>query len=380
MRKNAARLIRNNAKRLHRTTGSASIFIPPIAGAESITDMRLFGNISLNPVGEHRGIGESSGGGYVIKTRVHGRNALSGIEFANIHKSSGICTSSSISGELYSFTQNTAKNGTVVIKSSHIRFRENTAYTIASEISLASAPKGGKRLGLSFIYSDYSIEHITVTSLIPRFTFTAHSRSDKTLMGFVADAENSSTVGIVLSSFGIFEGAYSSYEEAFSPYIGTTNNIAINRPLYRIGGCSDFLDFSKKQAHFFTEKAALGTELIPEESEYAGVFKFTLKRAARVGSAIYSLHENLSENALISGGSGLAISKCGRYIYYRPSSNILDLNEILNKLTASPVYAVYEADDEMIIDTDVSYQLYSEGTGIEILSQTSPHLFYAEYL
>jgi hypothetical protein len=380
MRKNAARLIRKTELPLHRATGKNIISLPYGKDFESLKDIRLFGNIALNSTGEHKGIGEKEGDTYKIKLRVHGRNAISGEEFASIHKNAGVNATSSESGGIYTFTPNVSRNGITVLGNSHICFKENTVYTLAARISFSSAPKNGKSIGLAFLYSDYTKERIKVTSNSSTLYFAASSASGKTLIGLVADAEDSGAIGIYTKEFGIFEGEFSSYDEAFSSYVGQTTSINLRKPLHKIGNFSDFLDLSACRAHYFTESCALGKDISPAESEYRGAFKFELPRVGVTSSSIYSLYEQLPFSGIVSGRRGIAFSEDGKYIYYRPSGSTQSLEEITDKLARSPVYIVYKAATEEISETEISYSLYDEGTTIEIVSKVKPSMFYAEYI
>ena len=374
MRKLNFKLIRKTVEWLHRRKGISSLILPKHTPKENFRYFKMFGAETTHD-GEGVGNYNENASVFSIPLHVHGKNLMGGDEFVEIHSSLNLSKTSTISSGLYSTTPLPEHNGTVIIGPNHIRFKENTQYTLALHLKyFTSATK--RSIAMRFDYSDGSYDAPVIPSSAREFKMCFTSDVNKNLIAISSHAESASNIRYIIEGFGVFEGAYSEYSDIFESYDGARSELQTNAPLRKIGASCDEIDLING---IVTRK--IQTELINEECEISktenGMFEITLSSPMRPGYRVLSPFENSSLNDEIC----LYASDNGESILFKAPSEITSVEELKNYLSENPFNIAYVMKDCIYENTDtINLEMFEEELTMEILTEREPSKIVAEYI
>ena len=380
MRKFAAKLIKKTDRRLHRSIGAGIISVPGGIGTEKIKNMRLFGNYSMNSDTSIAGVGDPDiDGGYKITLKMHGRNMMSGEELALAHEAAGVCSAQSTSQDIYTFTPRTYDNGTVILDGRHIKFKNDICYTVCGIANIASSSYAKKSIGLAFKYSDGSTERIEATALGTAIKFIHCSKAGKSITSIIAYADDTAQIKLTLSAFGIFEGQYSSYDEAFSAYDGETSVLTLSAPLGKVDFMKDYIDLEKGKVTRLTESIKIGGSAEILKTDVSGIFKIKLPSAIARDSTVKGVYRLISREAMLAGSYGFALCEDENYLYLRFIGSVTETDDAISKLNSSPIYISYVRAMKEVEDIAVTLSEKNTHTTLEVLTSITPSMLFAEY-
>lgn len=376
MRKRNFKLMRETLEWLHRLKGDESMRLRSGVRAENYRFFKIFGNgngESVSGVGDY----DEESGSYLIPIHIHGKSLMGGEEFMDIHSSLGISkTAASFVNGFYSTTPLPDYNGTVVIGRKHVKFKENTPYTLALHFKfLTSATK--RNIALRFDYSDGTYDAPIIASTLREFKMCFTSDASKTLVAISSNTEKASNIRFFLEGFALLEGAYSDYTEAFEQYQGFKTTVSLASPLRKIDFISDDADLYSgavtRKIHVF--KIDGTSEITKTDTE--GIFEIQLPRPMRIGTPIISPFNALSENE----DSGLSCDDSGENILIKLSPDITDATECMNYLYENPFEISYVLDTyETESITPLILPEFDEDLTLEFLSSEGPSKSVAEYV
>ena len=379
MRKRGYGLIRKTVRWLHRRKGVVDIKIPSDLEKERITRFILQGNSTVrNSDGAFIGVGDydEESGKYKIGLHIHGKNYLGGNEFAQIHLSKGMSTTTkpTLSETQYTFTPDLGTGGIPIIDKSIIRFKENTAYTLAFTVKYSTATKP-RDLKMTFKYTDGTSYTPTKDKYTKQFTECVSTDPTKTIDMIVSYIGDRQPTGFVLADFGIYEGTYATHAEAHESYIGQRMSILIDSPLYSIGTARDEIDLFSGE---LTRKICI--EKISEKSDISetdteGVYLISLNKKARIGSAQFSPYGDLTEDS----EAGIHISDDGMSIIFKPGAQISNLDALYSYLAANSFDIAYVLNEPTKETLNFSAPETIGKTTIDIFSEIAPKRCIIEY-
>jgi hypothetical protein len=193
-------------------------------------------------------------------------------------------------------------------------------YTDGSEDPIRFAAGGTKVLGVFSTARGKSVDRIT------------HYR------------ENSAPTMIMLDKFGIFEGAYQSYDDAFEPYGSFEGALILEEALRSVGFVSDILDLCALTVKRKICELVIDGSVSVEETDDEGIFKVLCPHTVKVHSPIISEVRKRSYEDLISARSGAAISEDGSQIYIK-LDGIFGMENFQPRVTESPVQVFLVRED-----------------------------------
>lgn len=382
MRKFAARLIKRVENPLHRSRGTDAISFKDGCTEDDVLYMMMLGNSTVGVADGLRGVGDydEEESAYKIKLRVHSRNLISGETFASAHSTASVTTTYNYSGDNYSFKPRTAVDGTEVLGKDYIRFKGGTRYTLCAKGFFEDGFTETQCIGLAFAYTDGTVEPITVTLTDASFTACVSSAEGKSLSSIAAYADTMLRTTVAMSSFGIFEGVYTSYEDAFSAYSGYEREITVAEPLRRVGYHKDLFDMKAGVVHRWIQYFKTTADTPPIETEYEGIFKFALPSPIFDTSVMQGVFRLVSLEDMKNGTHGICPTEDGNYIYYRSPSGTSDPAAVMEHLESSPVSISYLRAEAKLEDAEVTIDYLEGGTWVEVMTEVSPRSLAAEYI
>ncbi len=381
MRKDVSKLIKKTENWLHRKNGDYILELPAKASSDTVSTIKMFGNYTLGPSAEVYGVGnyDEETGKYKIALRCHGKNVLSGIDYANAHMNAGVTNSTTLSDTYYTAIYNAEKDGTVFLDKSKIRFKENTVYSLCAYFWYSNTSFTDRNFGICFDYSDGTSSQMRIPTKDYRFYYCIPSEEGKTIVSISSDADSYMFVRISIVEFGIFEGKHTDFNSVFEKYDGENTEILIEKPLLRIGNSMDEFDLSAGIIKRKINSVYFNAETGIEESDIEGIFKIFLSKPMRKKSSFISLYEKLSLSELTDAECGIAEGDDGTYVYLKDTNLFTDKDTLREYLTSTPMAFTYVLQNAEYEQTSVSIP-YREGmTTIEVLTDVAPRKFYAEY-
>ena len=369
------KLIRKTLVHLHRRRGTSSLTLPSDLAYSAITRFRLLGEGCLEADGTLGGVGDlnTESGEYYLPIAMRGRNLMSGRDFASIHITKKDVMGSakpSINDTYYFCGVNTNGNGTVILDNSNFHFKENTAYTFTFTITYLNTARPR--------YPNLCVNYTDGTSYIPSYdtnttTLTEIFSTDpsKTIAAITSFVYSNSTLRMTLADFGIFEGVYNSFSEAFEPYIGTTVNIMLTAPLRSVGYSRDERDLKTgelKRKICLTQLNA-DTDFNWIETDKETFIRAALPSPARIGSRIYLSREN----------EPVSLSKDGESLDIR-IPELIDPSLANDYFSEYPLSVGYVMKDPIYEQTDALGALPAGAYTVAVESSATPKLIYAEFV
>ncbi len=379
MRKSGFRLIRKTLRRMHRKKGVYDLIIPPDIQKDSIVRFVIQGKGEFNEDdGSFRGVGDydSESKSYKIRLHIHGKNYLSGREFAEIHlsKNIGSDTAPTLNDTLYAFTPNKDVGGVPIIDKSIIRFKEKTAYTLAFTVSYASASKP-RDLKLTFVYTDGTTYTPTKDNYNSTFTECVSTDPEKTLDRICSYKGDGQLTAYTLANFGIYEGVYETHAEAHEAYVGERLEISLDAPLYAIESAADELDLlSGNVTRKIRTERIDGTAEI-KNTDMDGIFSIALKNKARCNSTVISHYGILVDGTDV----GIKGSEDGSAILFKTPSRIKSIEDLSEYLSANPFDIAYISAEPTVIASGIKLPDTYGKTILNILTEFKPKKCFIEY-
>ena len=376
MRKRNFRLMKKTLEWYHRRKGAAGIVLPANVPSESYRCFKILGS-DADSGGTGVGDYNEELNSYEITLHAHGKNFMSGEEFMEIHSALNISKiAPTIVSECYSTTPMPEYNGTVVIGPQHVKFKKGTPYTLALRMKYFTS--SSKRvIGLRFDYSDgsYDVPYASTSSRDIFVCFTSNPTKD--LVAISSHNESATNVRFGIAEFGLYEGAYTEFDDAFEAYCGEKSTLTLTAPLLKIDYSADTLDIVNGKMIKKIHVAQIDGSAEISETDKECVFEITLPTPARPATRIVSDFEPLTEEC----ESGLSISESGESIFFKASNEITSKNDMLDYLNQNPFKIAYVMRDYVYSDSQsIDIPLFEKDSPTDILSQESPSKAYVEYV
>ena len=376
MRRRGFKLIRKTPVWLHRLKGTSSLHNKD---KKSLNTLCLYGELSVSDEGEIIGVGDrtESIDEYAIKIKTHGRNLISGKDFFTIHKNLGLSSSATLSSDYYTVNVSPSANGRMIIDRSHIAFKEGTSYTVCAYMWYVHTTSNGIRnLRMSFEYSDGTSTPMTVKNNSYKFYVCVSSTPGKTLVGIssYADLEQQCRIGV--QTFGIFEGAYSQYENCYEAYEAEEKEILLSEPLFRVGYSKDELDLINGILTRRNRRCLLDASNL-ESTDNSCEYRILLPEPMKTGMKFICSYPQYSETNN-SDPVSVYPSEDGEYIYFvcREDITLDDLRDSLSTLAVDICYPIRDIKEE---ELENSARITPSHEYISICTAVKPHLLIAEY-
>ena len=377
MRKHGFTLTRKTEFWMHRRRGCSDISLTEEIDSGKITKFILQGRgVISEDDGSFIGVGDydSESGCYKIPLHIHGKNYLSGSDFAAIHSSKNVCSNSATQSDQYMFIPANNSSGVTLIDESLIKFKENTAYTIAFSVKFMTSTKP-RDLKISINYTDGTSYTPTYDSYAKEFTECISTDPEKTVKEIVSYIGDKQVTIYLMSKFGIYQGVHTSHADVHESYIGERYEILLNSPLFAIDYSRDEVDLLRGRITRKIKTQTIGSEAEINKTDEEGIFAITLDKPARPGSRIISPKPTLTEDS----GEGICLSENGSEILFKPSTNLTEISEVKEYLSGAEfaiAYVLNEPETEYISP----YLPATEGKAyVDILTKVSPKKFFIEY-
>ena len=374
MRKLNFKLIRKTLEWLHRRKGCATLILPAETPEENFRYFKMFGSdmsLSAEGVGDYSE--ESSD--YSIPIHVHGKNLMGGEEFAAIHAALNISKVSTIASGLYSTTPLPDYNGTVIIGPAHVKFKKNTQYTLALHLKyFTSATK--RSIALRFDYSDGSYDAPVIASSSREFKLCFTSDANKELVSISSHTTAATNIRYVITGFGLFEGAFSNYDDVIEAYSGARYELKVAEPLRKIEYFADEIDLIDGIV-----RRKIHVESINDESTVSpledGTFEITPAFQMQEGSPIISPFKEASDDEEF----GLSPSSDGEKLIFKTSQDVTSVSDLKAYLSENPFDVAYVLKNYITENSDyLSLASFDEELTMEVLTEHEPSKIVAEYI
>ena len=337
MRKYNYSLIKKTTERFGLARGTADIEYPLGSADGSVALARLFGNtLYSSEKNAYLSVGDKTDGGkYRLSFARPGRNLMSTKTYAELHRAGA--TGYTVLNDTYYYIIATANDdGKTIISQENIAFKPDTPYTFTARMVYNSANKSYSPIHAKVIYTDGTEDPIRFPEIGKDILGAFTTAEGKSIDRVVHHRENSAPTKIMMDTFGIFEGAYSSYGEVFEPYGSFEGALILEEPLRSVGYVSDILDLSSLTVkRKICETVIDGSESI-DTTDHEGVFKVYAPFDIRPDSPILSEVRKRSLDELLASDSGAAISEDGKAIYIK-LFGISALSDFIPRVTESPV-------------------------------------------
>lgn len=376
MSKSRLKLSRKTEMWLHRSKSEDSVTLPAIDAR--LLRIRLLGNSHLLDTGELLGTGDydEESGKYTILFRAHGKNLYGANDYIQTWIDSGAYKKHELKSTNLKLTFSTDYNGTTIFDKRHIKFKENTQYTISGRF------QNPKQLYMRFVYSDGTYSDTTLQNIKSLGFYSdgvAISLKDKTLVAIISHTD---TEGIyyttVIKQIGIYEGAQQSHADCYEEYNGESFRYYLDAPLMRIGYASDELDLMSGEVTRKIRTETVGSKA-SIEGEYAeGIYVIAPEVPLRADSPLYSSLPVLTEADIMTAEAGVALCEGGKICVKIPDINSEE--ELLSYLKDNPftiTYIMSEPIKEMAEGGLPSRDMLSV---IDAFCEILPRKFYAEYV
>ena len=337
MRKYNYSLIKETTERFELAKGTAEIDYPLGRDDGAVTLARLYGNTEfLDSDYEYRSVGDPDDNGkYRISFKRSGKNLMSGDTYSNLHKVNS--TGYGVFGnDFYYIIASVQDNGKMIISRDDLAFKPDTVYTFAACIRYTSTNKTYSPMQAKVVYTDGTDEfiHFTVTGTEVYGVFsTAEGKSIEKVVHY---NETSAPTRLILSGFGIFEGAYASYDEAFEPYGAFEGALILNEPLRSVGYVSDILDLCAQRVKRKIYELIIDGEAGGELSEYEGIFRVPLTVRVREDTRVIGMLKKRTLEELFSANSGVAIGEGGNCVYVK-LDGISEMRDFIPRVTEDDI-------------------------------------------
>ena len=368
MIKGKAYLIKKTPVWYKLSRGVDSISIPKGTAQSGIKYMKMQGNTSSDTAGSVGDFDEERGK-YVIKLHSHGKSFISGENFMQLVIQSGASETNKKESSGYFFTKPLeATNGSVVIDGRHIRFKENTQYTIATTAKY-SYSASYRDLRLRFDYTDGSYYFPEVKKSQTQLQLCVCSEKGKTVRAISTHSTNTNGIRYLLTSFCIVEGAYETYAEASAKYSGEWAEILLDNPLRSFGYTRDEIDLISGKLTRRVGKVTIDSDVSCAYTNDDTVFLIMLPQAMRPGCSFSSPFPPMDAGEEY----GIEASGDGRYIYLKLPESILESGSITQYLRDNPFEMVYPLKYPETEETELPVILRAaDESVVEIFTSTPP--------
>ena len=344
MRKYNYSLIKKTERRFGLVRGRASVEAPLGRLDPTLTLAEIHGDtadaeIDYTYVGD-----ESEGGGYSIKFSRAGRNLMSGDTYAALHKA-GVSGNTTNDGNIYFWVALSKDAGKDIVTKNEIDFKPNTVYTIAARMKYIAISTNYSPFQAKVVYTDGTDELIHFYKIPDKEPYVVFSTAEgKSVEKIIHHNENSAPMRLYLASFGIFEGKYDTYEEAFEPYGSVSSETPIAAPLRSLGHVRDILDLKESKIIRKLERYLISGESSISETEDESIFRVELDYAARDGTPIRCEERKCTQEELSERISGIAFASDNRAVYIK-LDGINSINDFVPRVTEAPIPLVYILDE-----------------------------------
>ena len=376
MSKSRLKLSRKTEMWLHRSKSEDSVTLPAIDAR--LLRIRLLGNSHLLDTGELLGTGDydEESGKYTILFRAHGKNLYGANDYIQTWIDSGAYTNYELKSTTLKLTFSTAYNGTTIFDKRHIKFKENTQYTISGRF------QNPKQLYMRFVYSDGTYSDTTlqnVKSLVFYSEGVAISLKDKTLVGIESytDAEGRYYT-TTIKQIGIYEGAQQSHADCYEEYNGESFRYYLDAPLMRIGYASDELDLMSGEVTRKIRTETVGSKASIEGAYAEGIYVIAPEVPLRADSPLYSSLPVLTEADIMTAETGVSLCEGGKICVKIPDINSEE--ELLSYLKDNPFTITYIMSEPIKEMAEGSLPNRDMLSVIDAFCEVLPRKFYAEYV
>jgi hypothetical protein len=335
MRKYNYSLIKKTEALYGLAKGEAKIDYPIGSGNENLMFANLYGN-TVYYEEDYRSVGDADGNGkYRLSFERSGRNLMNGKTYATLHKAKA--TGYAILNDtLYYIIPSIQDNGKTIISRDEIAFKPNTVYSLAACMRYNSPNRSFSPMQAQNIYTDGSNEPIRFQDDAAEVYGVFSSAEGKSIQRIEHFNDASVPTKIVLASFGIFEGKFESYDEAFEPYGVFEGALILNEPLRSLGYVSDVLDLSALTVKRKIYEMVIDGDSCIETTDTEGVFKVYTTVTVKEDSPIVSEVRKMSLEDLKTNRKGAAIAEGGDAVYIK-LDGIKSLVDFIPRVTEDDV-------------------------------------------
>ncbi|MBE6536725.1 MAG: hypothetical protein E7673_02105 [Ruminococcaceae bacterium] len=376
MRKRNFKLIRETLVWPHRRKGASLVALPSNVPSENYRFFKLFGSDADD---FRAGVGDydDSLGSYAIFFHVHGKNLMGGEEFMAVHSALNISKiAPAIVSGCYTTTPLPEHNGTVVIGPQHVKFKKKTPYTLALRMKYFTSASR-RNIAMRFDYSDGTYDVPSVATSSRDFYICFTSDPEKDLVAISSHAETATNVRFGLEEFGLYEGAYSEYEDAYEPYDGMRGYLSVDSPLLKIDHSADEIDVINGKEIRKIQKFRIDETCDISQTDDECIFEIKLPAQMAMGKRIISPFGPLSADS----ESGISRVSMGGSILFKASSEIKALSEMREYLSSNPFDIIYVRMFYEHRDIDkMEIPAFEKELTLELLSSEEPSKTVAEYI
>lgn len=377
MGKSKLKLAKKTEEWLHRSKGADTVTLPTLDN--TLRRFRLFGNTQILDTGELRGVGDYNAelGKYVILFRAHGRNLFGNEEYYQAWKESKAYSSISHGTTGFTVYFAPAYNGMVVFDKRHVKFKENTQYTVAGDFLIST----DYHLRMRFVYSDGTYSDVKLKKGIKHTLTTrgaATSLPDKTLVSINAYTEVDTKYTAYMKYMGIYEGSYDTHDECYELYNGEDFEYRLYAPLMSIGYTSDELDLMTGNVTRKIHTEAIDGSASVEHKYSEGIYVITPKVPMRVGTRLLSSLPVMDETQITEAEIGVALCEGGKICVKLPG--VTDEGGFISYLNENPFTVTYVMKDSVKEMAEVTLPQRDTLSIIDVFTEVTPRKFYAEYV
>ena len=373
MRKYNYSLIKKTTERFGLARGTADIEYPLGSADGSVTLARLLGNtVYSSEENAYLSVGDKTDAGkYSLSFSRPGRNLMNTRMYGELHRV-GATGYTILNDTNYYIVAAQSDDGKTIISQENIAFKPNTVYTFAARMRYNSSNKNYSPFQAKVVYTDGTEDPIRFPVSGTDIYGIFSSAEGKSIDRIAHHRDNSAPTKIMMDTFGIFEGAYSSYDEAFEPYGSFEGALILDEPLRSVGYVSDILDLcSLTVKRKICETVIDGSESI-DTTDHEGIFKVYAPFDIRPDSPIISSVRKRSFEELLVSDSGAVIDEDGKGIYIK-LMGISALSDFIPRVTESPVKLLMirkdYADESVSGDPIISE---SSGARVSVTTQIPP--------
>jgi hypothetical protein len=302
---------------------------------------------------------------------------LGGEEYQEVWSKSGAYSSFKTTKLGFTVKFDPSHNGMTILDKRHIKFKENTPYTISGRFNSV------KDLHLRFVYSDGTYSG-TVLQNYKAYGFyiegATPSLKDKTVVAIEVYVEGISSTNYTTNNtyFGVYEGAYTKHTDCYEEYNGESFKYYLDAPLMSMGYASDELDLMSGEVTRKIRKETVSSNAKIEGEYSEGVYVIAPDMPMRADSSLYSSLPVLDEADIMTAELGVALTDDGRICVKIPG--ITGENELISYLEENPFTITYIMNEPIKEVAEGTLPTRDTLSIIDVFCEVLPRKFYAEYV
>lgn len=270
-----------------------------------------------------------------------------------------------------------------VIDSSMVEFKENTVYTFVGTVSFGANDRGDLSSGFCFIYTDGTVEDISVYCPGPQqVKIRAESAPGKTISSIgMQGLTPTNQFYYITTHFGIYEGTYPESDSLSDEFVAPEEAIIpLDAPLRGIDGACDILDLTEgiyqRNVEYLLYDSASSFDATEEEH----IFITRLPTKVRDDASFYCPFWFRGASSASDSTEWVQICE-DRQSFLLHAPDCLTKDELDAKLRTAPFGVVYAMDRPIEKSiSNISFKDTSDKKYLSVDSVCDPHLFHIDYV